>query len=273
MEIKGTDYPKFTLGEALTKEQIDFFNETGFIHFTNFIDRPEIDSILNALWDVQDKWIAEDRKKVNGVPIFYGHDHNGKKIVHRFPFTSHYNEPLHDMVSSGRLDILKALIDRDDTRIGENEKDGTVVNQYINTGQSKMRRMAWHIDGTREFFYGQKLLPMLNIGVYFTDSTADMGGLRLIPGSHKGKMMRILFRKKHFLDVRPDKDEIAVDARAGDLTVHNGNVWHRVEVSPLEGEASRRVIMYVPMICGKVKVKHAHSRTPLYHRFRRIAKL
>jgi hypothetical protein len=39
---------------------------------------------------IQDEWIAEDRKLVNGTPIKYGKDVDGKTIVQRFAFLNQF---------------------------------------------------------------------------------------------------------------------------------------------------------------------------------------
>ena len=83
-------YPKFTLGDQLTQEQIDFFEANGFIHFKGVASPEEVKEIIGSTEKVQNRWIKDDVKKINGVPIKYGKDENGNDIVHRFPFTSQY---------------------------------------------------------------------------------------------------------------------------------------------------------------------------------------
>ena len=77
----ATSYPTFTLSEKLTPEQLDFFNTNGFIHFKNFIKPETVSSIIDASKQVEQKWIQEDIKKINGVPIKYGKDLDGSAIV------------------------------------------------------------------------------------------------------------------------------------------------------------------------------------------------
>jgi hypothetical protein len=66
------------------------------------------------------------------------------------------------------------------------------------------------------------------------------------------------------------KEEAAFEIERGDLTIHDGRLWHRVEVSPNVGEKSRRRVMYVPIITGKYKPKNDNSKTPFYHRFTKV---
>jgi ectoine hydroxylase-related dioxygenase (phytanoyl-CoA dioxygenase family) len=80
-------------------------------------------------------------------------------------------------------------------------------------------------------------------------------------------MFNLLFGKKYFIDNKPDPNEVGFDIEAGDLTVHHGSIWHRVQMSNKMGEESRRRVMYIPFVTGKYKPKHEDSKTPLYHRF------
>jgi ectoine hydroxylase-related dioxygenase (phytanoyl-CoA dioxygenase family) len=80
-------------------------------------------------------------------------------------------------------------------------------------------------------------------------------------------MFDLLFRKKYFIDNTPDPLEVGFDIEAGDLTVHHGSLWHRVQESNKYGIESRRRVMYFPVVTGKFMPKNEHSTTPFYHRF------
>lgn len=269
--MKNLIYQKFTLGNTLTKEQIDFFNKNGFIHFESALSNEEVQTIISSTEEVQKKWISEGTKKINGIPIKFGVDENGNQIVHRFCFTSQYSEPIHKLVQDQRLSTLKVLLP-EGARIAENEKDGVVVNHYVNTASSNFTQMGWHTDSMRDVFYGKKVLPMLNVGVYLDNSSSDKGGLRVLPGTHKQNIFNMLFKKTYFMNNEEDKNEVLVDAKAGDIVVHDGRIWHRVAMSPLVGAASRRRVMYIPIILGKYMPKNEESATPLYHHFSKLVK-
>lgn len=272
MTSSQTTYPKFSMGAELTQEQIQFFNENGFIHFKKFIDEDKVKQSLDGLMELQARWIAEGRKMVNGVPLKFGFDEHNNKIIHRFAFTSMYSEAFKELVSDPRMKSFNQLLGMTGARLGVNEKDGVVVNQYINTGQSKMKQMGWHTDSLRDIFFGQKVMPMLNVGLNLTDSKKEQGGLRIIPGTHKQSLYSMLFKKPYFVNNEPDKNEVAVETDAGDLTIHHGHMWHRVETAPTTGLRSRRITMYVPIICGRYMPRDEHSVTPFYHRLNALAK-
>ena len=82
----------------------------------------------------------------------------------------------------------------------------------------------------------------------------------------------MLLAKRHFADNTDDPREVMVEADAGDLTLHDGRLWHRVALAKVTGAASRRRTMYIPFIDGPVEVKDEKSKTPLYHRFSKLVK-
>ncbi|MDJ1485183.1 MULTISPECIES: phytanoyl-CoA dioxygenase family protein [Xanthocytophaga] len=264
-------YPKFTLGETLTAQQIEFFNTNGFIHFKNFIKPETVQTITDASLEVQKRWLEQDIKKINGVPIKYGKDLNGDTIVQRFAFINQHHPVLGEFLEDPRFTTLLNLIGPG-ARLGKTEKDGMVFNHYVNGPESKFSQMGWHVDGLRDIFHGGKLNPMLNVGIHLSNLKPENGGLRLIPGTHKQGLYQLLFRKKHFLDHKPDAEEVAVLPEAGDLTVHDGRLWHRVEKSSVVGESSRRRVIYVPIIAGKYEPKNENSPTAFYQRFAGVVK-
>ncbi len=257
----------FELGDGLTQEQLEFFDEHGVIVFRNFIDREKVATYIQELQRLEKEWLAEGRDKVNGIPLKFGKDENGNTTLQRLCFSSLYSAPLHELVNESRLQALIEFLGPYEGRIAENEKDGLVINNYINTPNSTFTQMGWHTDSPRDLFLGQKIMPMLNVGVHLDTCLFDNGGLRVMPGTHKQNVLKLLFGKKYFIDNNDDDREVGFDIYAGDLTVHDGRLWHRVKQSPLFGEASRRRVMYVPIITGKYKPKHEKSKTPFYHRF------
>ncbi len=266
------DYPRFTLAAALTPEQQDFFDRYGFLHFRQFATPAQVQDILQATQEIQHNWLAAGVEKVNGVPIKYGHDVDGTRIVQRFPFASQQHPALHRLLQDPRYHALFPLLEAANGRVGADEKDGLVVNHYVNVPGSEFSQMGWHTDSLRDIFYGKRIGPMLNVGLHLDGISAANGGLRVIPGTHRQGLRQMLFRKKHFKDVGYDPNELAIETEVGDLTVHDGRMWHRVAQSPIVGEASRRRVMYVPILGGKYQPKTAESPTPFYLKFLHLVK-
>ena len=261
-----SNYKKFTFKEQLTAEQYLFFQKNGFIHFEQFASPQDVEDILKGLEPIQDEWVSKNVQHINGIPIKYGLDVGGKKIVHRYAFTSQFNPAVHRFASGEKLKSLRELMP-DDARIALNEKDGVVLNHYVNVPGSNFFEMGWHTDSARDIFYGKKINPMLNVGLYLDDSPITKGGLRILPGTHNQGVFQTLFKKKYFVDHKADEKEIAVVAKAGDLVIHDGRMWHRVAAATVEGDASRRRVMYIPVIIGKYQPKDEKSKMPFYHKF------
>jgi ectoine hydroxylase-related dioxygenase (phytanoyl-CoA dioxygenase family) len=268
MDIKQV----FVLGsDGISPEQKAFFDEFGFIHYQQFFSDSQIKDALQAIAAIETEWIDASVEKINGIPIKYGKDENGKSIVQRFAFSSLHSDYLHRMLADERLQQLRLFLGPE-ARIAEQEKDGLVINHYVNTGESNFTRLGWHTDGLRDLFTQFRLNPMLNVGIYLDDSPKEKGSLRIIPGTHKQGLREMLFRKKYFVDNTEDAEEFIVEARAGDLTVHSGRLWHRVALATVTGAASTRRVMYFPIIQGKFKPKSHRSPTPIYHKFNRLIK-
>ena len=260
------EYPVFQLEEKLTDEQKKFFDKNGFIHFKRFIPKERVNELLREAENIQNDWVSKGYKMINGVPIKYGTDVDGKKIVQRFAFINQHSEKFADILKDHRLKGLFDLIGTSDCRIGETEKDGLVFNHYINTDESNFSQLGWHTDALRDIFQGQKIMPMLNVGIHLDNSTTDNGGLRIIPGTHNKGIGTMLFKKIYFISHKPDKKELGLNVEAGDLTVHDGRLWHRVARSPFTGEKSRRRVMYVPIVTGKFAPRDENSKPLLYQR-------
>lgn len=266
-----TSYPKFILGNKITSEQQEFFNKHGFIHFSGFIEKETVSDIIKASEKVQQHWIETDKTKVNGIPIKYGKDVDGSPIVQRFAFVNQHHSLFEELTKDPRFDTLLDLIGPG-ARLGTEEKDGMVLNHYVNSSESKFTQMGWHTDGLRDIFHGQKLNPMLNVGIHLSTLKPENGGLRVLPGTHKQNLYQMLFRKKYFLDNKADANEIAIAPVAGDLTIHDGRLWHRVAQSSVIGEESRRRVIYIPIIAGKYEPKNQNSPTAFYQRFAGLVK-
>ncbi len=254
------------LTHVLTPDQLDFFNRNGFLHLKQFVDRPMVQTFLAEIQRVEARWLAENIDTINGTPLKFGHDENGQRIVQRFAFTSLFSPILQAFLNDERIQALTALLAPYEGRISPEEKDGLVVNHFVRTPDSNFSRMGWHTDSPRDLFLGHRIRPMLNVGLHLDDCPQQNGGLRVLPSTHRQSTLLTLFRKRQFIDHRPDRREVGFDIEAGDLTIHNGSLWHRVEQSPYVGAASRRRVMYIPIITGDYQPKQATSKTPFYHR-------
>lgn len=267
--LRMTHPPKgasFAWTGEYTPEMKRFLDTHGFIRFRGFATPEEVEALREDLGRVEATWRAEDRQEVNGIPIKWGINENGERFVNRYAFTSLHSPWLHNWLKDPRFELVRQICGPN-FRIGEDEKDGVVVNHYRNVPGSNFTKLGWHIDSLRDIFYGRLPQPMWNVGFYIDDSHADKGALRVIPGTQNQGLAAMLFGKRHFMDHEDDPREYLVEADAGDLTLHDGRLWHRVGRPQLEGAASQRRTMYMPFLDGPIDKKDDHSKTPFYHNF------
>ncbi|RAK67997.1 phytanoyl-CoA dioxygenase family protein [Hymenobacter edaphi] len=263
----SADYPRFTLAAGLTPAQVAFFRQHGFLHFRGFAGPAEVGALRAALAELQARWLREGVRQVNGIPLKFGRDAAGRPLIQRLAFAAQHSPALARWLQDARLPALFALLDAPDVRLGVDEKNGLVVGQYRHAPGSRFSQMGWHTDALRDVFDGRRPAAMLNVGLHLDACPAAHGGLRLLPGTHRQGLAGLLWRKRYFLDTSPDPAELALETEAGDLTVHDGRLWHRVARAATPGEASLRRVLYVPILGGPRQPRHAGSATPLYLRF------
>lgn len=264
------DMPAFTLGERLTPEQRDFLDRHGYIRFRRFASPETARELAAEVEEIDGRLIAEGRTVVNGVPLIIGTRADGSRYVQRMAFASTFGEKLHAFLQDPRFAAILEVAGAD-YRIGERERDGLVVNHFRHEEGSAYQKLGWHTDSLRDLFYLERPRRYLNVGFYLDDSPIEKGGVRVLDGSHEQSLRSMLTRKWHFIDHEPDPDEIAIEAEAGDLTIHDGRLWHRVAQATVSGDASRRRVMYLPLMNGPLKLKDDASPTPFYFRLRKLA--
>jgi hypothetical protein len=256
---------RFALGPTITDEHRSFLDRNGFLVFSRVASADEVAMIGAEIDRIQTEWLAAGRSHVFGIPLFIGRDHEGRPFLQRLAFTSVFSEKLRAFVHDARFAPILGLVG-EEARVGDREKDGLVINRYLNVPGSVHPRLGWHTDGLRDLFYGRMPQQMLNIGLHLDRCARENGGLRLIPGSHTQGFLSMCFRKPYFVSHRPDPQEICIETEPGDLTVHDGRLWHRVARSSLSGAASLRRSMYLPYLTGPYEPKSDDSPTPAYHR-------
>jgi len=260
---------RFTLGPQITAEQWAFLDQNGYLIFDRVASEDECRRISDEADRIAATWLAEGRTSVNGIPLFQGKGADGEPHIARLPFTSMFSDYIKAFVHDPRFAPIRELIGAD-TRVGDAEKDGVVINRYLNVPGSAYPRLGWHTDGLRDLAYLRMPRRMLNVGLHFDRIRAEDGGLRLIPGTHDQGFRDMAFRKLYFLDHRPDPAEIAVETHPGDLTIHDGRLWHRVQQSPHTGARSLRRSMYLPYLTDAYQPKSESSPTPIYHRWGKV---
>ena len=295
LEIETGEIPPinhlFKLSEEATPQQRAFLRYYGFVHFANALSSREVQSMVLERRRIEKDLVASGNTSVYGVPLFRGAcaDNSGRDgaldCIHRIPFCSLASTTIRRIVHDSRFHSVKELFADDafssasgaeQVRVGDREKDGVVMNTYVNKGERassqgpiwSRKQLGWHTDALRDIAYGRMPGAMLNFGIHLDDCDPAAGdaALCLLPGTHRQSFFGFLFRKIYFLSEDPDEDEICVQTSAGDVTIHDGRLWHRVK--PSERPSLRRSV-YVPILTvdQPVEIKTVASSTPFYHYF------
>ena len=264
------EMPEFTLGDRLTPEQQEFLDTNGFIRFRRFADPETVCGLVEEVESIDRDLAAQGRSVINGIPLILGTRADGSRYVQRMVFASTFGPRLHAFLQDPRFRAILEIAGPG-FRIGERERDGLVVNHFRHEPGSTYQSLGWHTDSLRDVFYFEKPRRYLNVGFYLDDSPKTKGGVRVLPGTHEQSLWSMLTRKIHFMSYDPDPDEIAIEAEAGDLTIHDGRLWHRVAQATVTGDASQRRVMYLPLMNGPLKLKDESSPTPFYFHLRKLA--
>lgn len=257
---------RFRLRDVITPLQRAFLDVHGFLVFDRVLALDEVARMQEEILAVQAKLASEGTRQVFGVPVWFGDDPDGKPFLQRTGFFSVMSPWAWELLEGPRFQVVRALIG-EDARIGQREKDGVVLNRYLNAPGSLRPNLGWHTDAMRDLFYNWAVPgPMLNVGLHLDRIRPEDGGLRILPGTHHDPFLLMAFRKPYFVAHRPDPKEVAVETWPGDLTVHDGRAWHRVETSPRTGWESLRTSMYIPYVRDAWQPKDENSRPMWYHR-------
>jgi len=261
--------PDFHLEGQLTPEQIDFFEVYGFIRFKQFVPRERANELYQALLELTDELVKKGVDQINGVPLIKGKRDDGSPYFGRIPFASLQHPEFAKFLRDPRF---QAIIDQlaPGSRLGEDERDGLVVNRFRNEPGAKYKNLGWHTDSLRDLAYFEKPRRYLNVGFSITDSPMKVGGLRVLPCTHNQSIASMLTTKIHFFDMEPDPNELASETEAGDLTIHDGRIWHRTALAEVTGDASERCVTYLPIMDGPVIKKHEKSPTPVYFHLKKF---
>lgn len=261
--------PDFRLEDRLTPEHVDFFETYGFIRFKRFASREKARSLYEAFNQLTADLVASKAEQVNGIPLIKGQRDDGTAFFGRIPFVSLQSPAFAEFLRDPRF---QAIIDdlAPGSRIGQDERDGLVVNRFRNHAGAKYKNLGWHTDSLRDLAYLEKPRRYLNVGFSITDSPLRVGGLRVLPCTHNQSISSMLTTKAHFFDMEPDVNELAITTEAGDLTIHDGRLWHRTALAQVTGDASERVVTYLPIMDGPIKRKHDGSKTPFYFHLKKL---
>ena len=217
----------------LSNEQIEFYNENGYVAVEAVFSSDEI----AALREVTDEFVERSRAVSENDEIFDlepGHTAEEPRLRRvKTPTSQHqvYNNALHH---EGMLDIVAQLIG---DRIRTN---GTKLNLKLPEFGSPVE---WHQDWA---FYPHTNDDLLAIGLCIDDMTLENGALLVIPESHRGPIY------DHHLDgsfcgaitdpAFDDSTAVPLELPAGAISIHHARTIHGS--TPNRSSAPRRLLLF-----------------------------
>lgn len=217
----------------LTQEQLDFYNENGYIG----VEAVLTDDEVNALRRVTDEFVEKSREVTEHTDIFDlepGHtaaNPRVRRIKNPGLYHTVYDETLrHPKI----LDIVAQLIGP-----GIRYNGHKLNMKYPAFGSP----VEWHQDWA---FYPHTNDELLAVGVVIDDMTVENGALMILPGSHKGPTLNH-HQNGAFVGAVTEPDftpvgAVPVELKSGGITIHHVRALHGS--APNTSEKPRRLLLF-----------------------------
>ena len=205
-----------------SQEMKEFLDAAGYLLVSQVFDHAEVEQFRSAAIEMADGAIEGDQQS------WWGKNAAGESVLCRCLNAGCH--PIYaNLYDDARLLALAKLLPEGMIHPAPADKDGITV-IFKNFGVSEgLSDLPWH----RDCGMGghATMCPTYIISIYLYDATPAQGALNFLPGSH-----RYAFG---FSDAQADALPAAVEvaARAGDITLHIGDVMHaapppQADVSP-----------------------------------------
>ena len=204
----------------LSQQDIDFYNEQGYLLVENAISREQLDQLRRTTYALIDKsrsvTVSDDKYDLDA-----GHGPNNPRLT-RIKSPHKIDRVYWDVLQNSRMtEVLTSLL-------GPNTMlRSTKLNTKAPGGG---QAVEWHQDWA---FYPHSNDTMLAFGLLLEDVDAANGPLQLIPGSHKGPVLSHHNADGVFCGAvdpnDPDFDfskAVTLTGKAGDMTVHHVRMLH-----------------------------------------------
>eukprot|EP01066_Platyproteum_vivax_P002456 Platyproteum_vivax@DN129_c0_g1_i2.p1 len=226
------------------------YNEDGYLLLSQAVPQSQIDalraSMRHLLVDMEQDEVCSFGTGSNANPQskaeyflksgdkirrFYENgvfDSDGKLTVPKEEALSKLGHALHDMDPAFKQYSYSETVKEILSQLGY-EKPSIVQSMYLMKPAKVGTACDWHQDST---FIHTSPLSCVGIWLALDDATQENGGMCFIPGSHKDGIAKRYYLNDKGVAVfdqeaeKPKAAEVGVDAKAGDLVLIHGSVWH-----------------------------------------------
>ena len=209
--------------KVLTQEQIDFYHEYGYLVPLDGVDRSEA-AAMQA--DIERFQRGKDRAA--GDLGFKGH------LSYRRSYDFSFDDRILDVVEDLIGPNIMTFASRFWHKYGN---DGTFV--------------TWHQDSA---YFGLEPHELVTVWLAVTDSTPEMGCMRVIPGTHRGKAFNhvetyeennLLARGQAITEI-DDNDGVDLVLKAGQFSCHHERIVHGSNANATANDRIGLSLFYIP---------------------------
>ena len=219
----------------LTQDQIDFYNENGYLLVEDAVTPEQLDRLRKVTYDLidQSRTVTESD---NQFDLDEGHSADNPRLTRiKLP---HKIDPVYwDVLVNSRM--TKVL----NTLLGDNV---LLQTSKLNTkAPGGGQAVEWHQDWA---FYPATNDSMLAFGLMLEDVDQKNGPLQVIPGSHKGPVLAHTMDGVFCGAVNPDDPDfhhdqaVTLTGKAGSMTVHHVRALHGS--APNVSDRNRLILFY-----------------------------
>ena len=184
----------------------DYLNVMGYLLLHRVFDNAEVQQLCDAGDSLRSAASPDDQAS------WWGKDGDGNDVVTRV-LNGGSHPVLRALASDPRILAMQSLMP--EGLKGESPDDTDAITVLFKTpGMVEgLSDLPWH----RDCGMGghAAMCPVINLSIYLADATRESGELRFLPGSHR-----------YACPTPAANAGIAVPARAGDVSLHYGDVMH-----------------------------------------------
>ncbi|MFK7733510.1 MAG: phytanoyl-CoA dioxygenase family protein [Pseudomonadales bacterium] len=211
--------------QSSAAEMQAFLRTTGYLHIQNVFNAAEIEAFASDIEQQKAKASADDGRS------WWAKKSDGEEVCCRVTYLQRSSELFAKLPEDPRLQKIAALLGESLRPVGKRMDGVSVVikNSDVVEGMSDL---PWHRDCGMG---GHHLIcPSLNIGIQLDESSAENGQLKFLAGSANHANPPVD-------ESIPDLPVAALNAKAGDVSVHLAHVMH-IAPPPLGDNGNRRVL-------------------------------
>ncbi|MGB0207372.1 MAG: phytanoyl-CoA dioxygenase family protein [Candidatus Puniceispirillaceae bacterium] len=219
----------------LSREQIEFYHEHGYLLVENVLSDVELKTLQTITYDLIEK--SKDITESNDAyDLDEGHSRHTPRLTRiKLP---HKQDPYFWEVLT-QSNVTRVLNDL----LGE---DTTLITAKLNTkAPGGGQAVEWHQDWA---FYPHTNDDLLAFGIMLEDVTPDNGPLMVIPGTHKGPLLSHKHEGLFCGAIHPDdplfeqEKAVTLTGKAGSMTVHHVRTLHGS--APNMSDKNRLILFY-----------------------------